>query len=629
MVQPADDFAVTDMEMDGADGQVFTFGLQSIKKAADKGGAVPEGQAKNAEEAAWTGLPIIPTPLPVLGLVHWYERSAILRPNVAAMVSNVTGFGWKLTPTLDLEAEEAAEEVETAMWLHRLAQWEAAVEALPPGEDEPEPPEPPEADEVEETLKEWKRKARQEFAQLQVKLDAMCFEYDFAELNARQETGQNVVGWGTWEVIRAKRSRKIVRLKHVEPWTLRLTPVGAPVTVEESVPVSKVHYTTIPVSRRFRQVIQHDMDVVWLKEFGDPRVMSPKSGRFYKTEAELLRKEPDVTAQANEVLWFADYAIGTPYGRPPWSGISPGVRGSRLASDNTVDDLLNSSVPRGLLLMNDARFGKSAVPELKAFFNANHGKVRNRLAVVEASTSTTISQGGATGTIEYIPLTSSQHSDATFLAYQEATALDASAQFGIPPVLTGRTKEYNKATSEAAKEAAEESTFRPKRGRFDGAINRKLFRDMGVRFWKFESKGSTRSDPDKIASLLLGAVKEGALTPAEARPVLEKLLGIDLMSEAGPWQRQPKEFTLAGIQPPEDTTADEATGDESDADDDGEAEPPDTEDGAQGADEGQTERSLAKFVALMQKKADHIADRLPADTRSRGEQILRELERGD
>lgn len=518
----------------------------SVQKSNDE--LVAAGQAMPDEgETMWGGALVLKPPLDPAQLLLLYSVSDVLQQCVDAMVQNVDGYGWVAEPTMNLDAEDALDQVATALTIHQLAE-------SPPGDF----PEPPDEQEVQDTLAKWRRRAIQEKAAMRVFFDSLCFEGTFADLRKRRSTDEEVVGWACWEVIRNAAGR-VVRLRHIPAHTMRLTAhEDKPINVPTRRPTSPVTHETIPVAMRLRRIVQlNDMGTAtYFKEYGDPRFVSAESGTAYPTEAEFKKKEPKAV-MATEALYFARYFPGSPYGQPRWHGLTPSVIGNRLVQDINVEFLDDSAIPRGLLLVSDGRIGPSSRNQLDNFFDTKKGKAHNRMAVIEAVTpkEQAILEGSGRVQVQWIPLREAQRDDATFSQYAETNRDMVGESFRLPPMLRGKVKDLNRATAFAALEYAEEQVFAPTREDFDAVINRTLVADLGVRFWRFKSRGPKKHDPETQAKIADIVLKHGAMTPAEIRPLLEHMLGIDLLDSAQPYMRYPMPMLLAGHVPPEQQQA--------------------------------------------------------------------------
>ena len=103
--------------------------------------------------------------------------------------------------------------------------------------------------------------------------------------------------------------------------------------VVEPVPVSLFAYQSIRRRRRFRRFVQvFEGQLVYFKEFGDPRIVSRKTGRAFPSVAELTGANPD-DGPATEMLHFAIHNPRSSYGVPRWIGNLPSVLGSRQSEE--------------------------------------------------------------------------------------------------------------------------------------------------------------------------------------------------------------------------------------------------------------------------------------------------------
>jgi capsid portal protein len=500
------------------------------------------GRAReDADETQWgLAVPLEP-PLDVDKLLLLYSVSDTLQQCVDAMVANIDARGWAPDPVLDLEADDAAEQVATAMYLERRSRSPGA--------------ELPTEEEVTETLAEWRREAKLEKALLKLRIRSLCFEETgFSGMRQQQRRDREVIGWGAWEVIRDDYDQ-INRAKHVPSRTLRLTVVDDnATTVKGWLPTSEVSRQAITVDMKFRRVIQIDAYNVYtyFRWFGDPRIISSKSGKPYET-LELLREADGENAEpATEILWFGSYYPEGAYPQPRWHGLVPNIVGSREASEDNARYLSESAIPQGLLLVSDGRVGATSKGSLTTFFDSSSGKARGKIALVEATTprENAILPGSGRVQLEWVSLRQAQQDDITFSQYITMVSDQVGESFRLPALLRGRVKDLQRATAVAALEFAEDQIFAPERAAFDDLINDTFVVNWGIRFWRFKSLGSRKRDPESIANISKAFIHEGVVTPAELRPLAEQLLGIDLPSAASDWQHLTQQMISAGHMPP-------------------------------------------------------------------------------
>lgn len=511
------------------------------------GPTIPEGQADDSKQDPFSQGSVIEPRFHPDELLKMYEEADSLRPNIDTLAHNVAGMGWKLKPRIDFSKETAKNEVAAALYLADLERFKREI-VTAEDRGSVRPPAFPEDDVAAETTKRWEQEARMERIEIEVWLEALCLECPLSELIRRTLVDRESVGWGAWEVIRNKIGR-ICRLKQVEARTLRLGPLDQkPTTHIVMRPTSKVSYAPTKVEETFRRLVQFvGAELRWFRQFGDPRIISSKNGAVFP-DVEALKGQDENAEPANELWWFPNHYPDDPYGVIKWHGMIPGIKGSRIAQDNTVVDLDSSSIPRGLLLAMDTRLGNDVTAQLKQFFGANRGKAHNRIAIIEAATAKT---AGLSGTgrmqLEWVSLAEAQLKDAAFMDYVERVMRVVGQQFRIPKILVGAMEDFNRSTSIAAMEYAEEQVFQPERLLLEWDITHKLLVSRGVRFWAFALKGPTKADRESFSKALDVGLKHGSVTPQESRPVFERLLGIDLPESAGDWQNQPIALTLAGV----------------------------------------------------------------------------------
>jgi capsid portal protein len=169
-----------------------------------------------------------------------FEHSNSLRPNVDAYATNIDGFGHRLDPAIDLEAENADERVAESLYLEALATGEDGGEIL---SFEPTP------EEIANRVKELERLAQVEKARLGAFFDSCCYDYSFVELRRRSRQDLEVTGNAYWEVLRNGKG-DIARLVHVPSYTVRLMPLDKTAAeIAEQVRISPVTYETTTIRR--------------------------------------------------------------------------------------------------------------------------------------------------------------------------------------------------------------------------------------------------------------------------------------------------------------------------------------------------------------------------------------------
>jgi capsid portal protein len=96
--------------------------------------------------------------------------------------------------------------------------------------------------------------------------------------------------------------------------------------------------------RRYAQISPGTLERVYFKEFGDPRIIDPKTGEV----------APDLPfeEQATEIYMDAQYIPGHLYGVPKWIGILPAILGSREAEEVNLNFFRENAIPAMAVLVS-------------------------------------------------------------------------------------------------------------------------------------------------------------------------------------------------------------------------------------------------------------------------------------
>lgn len=509
----------------------------------------PESNVREREERKTAGLfgnaGAIEPPYPPAVLGRMVEESNILPQCIRSYVTNCDLYGHRFVPIIDLTKENANEKISDAIYLERLY---AAAETQ---ETVAEPTD----SEVKQRRAILELEMRKEHAWLTAFFDYCTSEYSFEELRGRTRQDKETNGDGYWEVIRNKLA-KIVEMIHVPSQTIRLLPKGPWQKVQATIRVSPIATTKVDKNRRFRRYVQIcEGQTTYFKEFGDLRVMSAQSGKFYTngTDREqnlvaMLAAEPKAK-EATE-LW-RDYIYNPTgaYGLPRWIGNYLSVAGSHKMEYVNYLFFDNKSIPPLAVMIEGGRLSKQSIAAFKSFIE---NKVKGAGNFHKAIILEGVPAEGAAGTtadgkvrIKIQPLTDAIFKDALFMEYDGKNRNKIGESFLLPKILRGDSSDVNRATADAALGFAEQQVFAPERNAFDYLIDKTILTDMGVLYHTFESLG-----PDlKNGEALAAAAKsfENALTPNEIRQIAEDVFGREYKSIAEAWGDQPMALTLAGL----------------------------------------------------------------------------------
>lgn len=517
-------------------------------------------------------------------LIRLWEMSCWLAPNVDALCTNVDGFGHRFEPAIDLDSSDADDRVRQDLLLQRLHdaigardidhrqdvdlsdEVDPASGSFPDFDHLPDPQrrfdlleeisvqEPSEA-EVAARKKHLEQVARIELARAQSFFEYACPEGSFISFRRALRQDMEITGRGAFEVLRDREGR-LARLLKATVTTIRRVPADAAVTrIEELVRTSELRWERKPQHRYFGRYAQigDSADVkAYFKEFGDPRLVSRKTGKAYRSVLAMRRAEGRDVQPATEMVMFTIPHPTEPYGAPRWLGNSPAVLGSRELDETNLDYFRSNSVPPLAILVSGGAFRQDVQTNLEDFFDQKVvGRGTHKVVILEALPARTAGTTGPVPKIEFVPLRDAQQQDALFQAYDERNADKISQSFRLPRLLTGRDRTINRSTAEASIRFAQDQVFAPERNVFDEWVNRRLLPAIGVFFWKFKSNGPATQDPIATANVLTSLAVVGALSPNEAREIAGELFNRQYSKWRQAWANQPLPITLAEMKVPE------------------------------------------------------------------------------
>ncbi len=526
---------------------------ETIRKSAEASNIL---STDNRAEPRFSDAQILEPPLIPEDLVVLFENSGSLRQNVDAYVTNIDSFGHRFEETLDVEADDAGEKIAAAIFVERLHELERGEEELPEDDESLTPSE----EDVEKRKAEIARDARRQRVKAEAFFASCCVDESFVSLRRRTRQDKEITGNAYWEVSRDQRGR-ICALQLIPSFTMGLRPLDRKVTkTTRPIRVSDLQITTVATLKRFRRFVQKiGTRSVHFKEFGDPRIISAKTGKVFRSIGQMQSKERH-KREATEVIHFSIFSSRSAYGLPRWSGALLCVLGAREAEEINQSYFENKSVPPMVILVSGGRLSEDSTTSLENFINEEiKGKGNfHKIAILEADNDA--SEHSALPKIEIKPLMGAQLQDALFQKYDERCVDKVGMTFRLPRLLRGDSRDFNRATARAALEFAEAQVFEPERNDFDWVINTKILPELGITLWRFRSNGPVKRDPMEVSDKVQGLVEKGVLTPEEGRMFIADAFGRELARIDADWVKQPIKLTLAGIpvEKPEDDPA--ATG---------------------------------------------------------------------
>lgn len=427
-------------------------------------------------------IPILKPPVNPVVLAKIVTDSAFLEPNIECMVKNVHGFGYHLEFNGDPDNEGSD--------YQSIPEAQAERKALEQLFDQANP-----------------------FETFQSVRDKIGKDY---------ETFANAF----MEVTRDNKNR-VFFMSHLPAVTMRITVADKnPTTVNVKVKRDGREFTT-RVQRNFRRFVQIASDnvtKVYFKEFGDPRVIDPKTG----LENTALAADQG----ANEVIHFSRYNPTSVYGLPRWYCQMPSITGARESELVNLDFFENNAIPAMAVLVSGGHLTSETIDMINYHFNELKGRASmNKVIVMEARGAP--EDAGDSGSVpvpkvELKPLQEERQSDATFLNYQQRCQDQIRSSFRIAPVLVGHGETYTFASAMAALEVCESQVFSTERNAFDSIMNDLILGSWGIKYWTFKSNSATISSSEDVINAIEAFNTAGAITPNTAIQLLNSKMNTDI-----------------------------------------------------------------------------------------------------
>lgn len=409
----------------------------------------------------------ITPPLDMRGLKRLVKNSSILPQCIRAYKNNICGFGIGVRYIEDVE--------ETPEMAAEFKRAEEVIELLNIEQD---------TKEVFEDLVE----ARE--------------TYGIAYLEVIRNLADEVV-----QIEFIKETPSITKTKPLEPY------------------VSSIYYHHGAEAERKKRYCKYRQEiggrVVYFKEFGDPRIMDRRDGKYLK-EGETLELE----YQANEIM---EFTIGTePYGEIRWVGQMLGVDGSRKAEGLNNNYFENGRHTPLMIMIEGGTLSDESFDKLQQYMNDIKGEAGQHAFIVLETESTdgrVDFDQSEQPKITIKDLASILQKDELFQDYLDNNRRKVQSAFQLPDLYVGYTTDFNRATAQTAQEVTEEQVFQPERKSLAWAINNRLLNGYQFKYVECYFLEPDISNPDDLAKLLTIANAAGGLTPNKAKQIVYEAFG--------------------------------------------------------------------------------------------------------
>jgi PBSX family phage portal protein len=440
-------------------------------------------------------------------LVQLPEYSNVLQPLIDAYKTNITGFGYSFGYLVDMDSEEVEAEIIT--------------------------------------------RAKKEWQALEFFYDYCNYDKTFTEITKLMIMDRETIGWGALEII-PKGNGKPGGVEYLPAHTLRLSrldsqPQRIPIDTID-VDGGKVTVTYVKKFRRFCQLFEGEK--VWFKEFGDPRKLDKITGQF-EYQLEKGATVP-IDRQATSVMYFPLSVSYSPYGIPRWMGAFLSIIGSRKSEElNYYYFVQGKHVPMAILV-NNGSLTESSITKLEEY-STNIKGVENAhgFLIIEADSGEEEEfedkLGKAPISIKLQPLTQALQHDGLFQEYDKNNRDKVRAHMKLPPIYTGESKDYTRATADTARSIAEEQIFNPERQEIAEKFNKLINPALDIRYASLYFKGPDLSNKLTLSQALNPYIKAGALTPNMLIKQVSDLLGVDFEQIKEDWANKPLALAIAEV----------------------------------------------------------------------------------
>jgi len=512
-------------------------------------------QGMSDQTSEWANSGAVTPRYPSRTLLGVVERSSILPQCLVAMAVGIDGWGHRFDPVINVGDDDIEERIKAAIILERES--DAREAAQLEGNDEWEADYKVDDTEIKERLEILTRQLPIQKFRAESWFESAPSGAPFAELRQWLRIDQYGVGHGVLEIARDETDYPS-QVGYIAAHTLLPLAKQPPATeVMVQIPVSPISARDVKREVQFNIYVQQvGSTKKYFKEFGDPRVVSQKTGKVYKTvekmqAAESKKKGEPKAIAATEVLYLPVHSPNSTAGEPPWVGQMPNVLGIRAAEEVNFGYFDGKCVSPGAWIIIGGMLGDETRKTMENHIKKNikgrsnfHKPLIIELVAPPAARDQKVEQPKIT----WMSFRDDIDKDATHLEYDEASRDKVRGSFRLPRMLTGDVQDaLARANAYASVEFADTHVFSAPRSVFDWIINKKIMPALGVNLWKFVSNSPDTTDIEQVAKVTDVFAKHAGIVPADVRKVASDALNMELDPIDEPWANQPLPLTLAGF----------------------------------------------------------------------------------
>lgn len=338
---------------------------------------------------------------------------------------------------------------------------------------------------------------------------------------------REIAGFGFMEVIRDV-TGDVALLRHASSYYTRLGLMHEKEILVEYTVNRGRRQSTIKEFRRFRKFLQIvNGEIVWFKEFGDPRKMDRSNGMF--------EGEPGFTAgnEATEIYHFKLPSV-EPYGVPRWINQIPSILGSRESEEVNLRYFKDNTVPPMMVTVAGGRLTAKSYQELSRILNqADLGSARqHKIMLLEAvGGGDDLDNKANPIQLKVEKLNDQRQSDALFQDYDKQNRNKIRTAYRLPPILLGESTDQNYANASVSVLVAESQVFGPDRDEIDEVLNKALvngYKGMKLKTVRLKGRIASINSSDSLIKALTALNNIGAVTPRDAQRIASQVMQTEL-----------------------------------------------------------------------------------------------------
>lgn len=334
------------------------------------------------------------------------------------------------------------------------------------------------------------------------------------------------IGWGAIEIMRDGKG-EVSHIEYCRAANIRICKLNS----KESHPVHfKVlekdndgNFTTQTYHKKFKKFVQIvGGNKIYFKEFGDTRHLDYKTGEYGEGVPEENR--------ATEIAFFPIHDPSTDYGVPRWTGSLADVIGARSSELLNFVYFESGTILPAAIVVDGGQLTEesiNAIREGKGIGNAYRFLLLETAPFEDEEFSGLDEKKNRVST-KIEKLADTMNKDAMFQEYQKNSKAKVRDNFRLPPIFTGESTDYNRATADTSRKITEEQIFIPERSDITSIFNTIINNELGIKYVEMYLQGPIFSDIIEKSEALTPYIAGGAVTPNMLIEPLEELLGTNI-----------------------------------------------------------------------------------------------------